>query len=89
MILYDLLKASKNIDEKFYEYIELLNSICVQCTMTPQYTNNPFPFNYMIRHTDLYVHQNILKVVSDMKKIGLDTNNISLSDEALECIRVS
>lgn len=87
MILYDLLKASKNIDEKFYEYIELLNSICVQYIITPQYRDNPFPFNYMIRHNDLYGHQNILKVVSDMKKIGLDTNNISISDKALEHIR--
>lgn len=83
MILYDLLKTSKNIDEKFYEYIELLNSICMRYVTTQQYPDNPFPFNYLIRHHDLIENDNIIKVISDMKKIGLDTNNISISDAAL------
>ena len=83
MILYDLLKTSRNIDEKFYEYIELLNSICKQYMITPQYPSNPFPFNYIIRHNNLDGNEMTTRVVSDMKKIGLDTNNISMSDSAL------
>lgn len=86
MILYDLLKVSRNIDEKFYEYIELLNSICRQYMTTPQYPSNPFPFNYIIRHNNLDINEMIIRVISDMKKIGLDTNNISMSDSALEYI---
>ena len=81
MILYDLLKNSDKINSDIYEFIELLNNLCIEYGLNPL-SNTPFPFNYVVREGALIYNKNIIKLLGYMNVIGMDLNKLYLSKEA-------